>query len=161
MKSSGVRVLKGGHLIITIVLLLTMILSVEGWQLFVTPISALGVIPRTSVFFPYFITFQTLVMGVLYRRKKVKPFLSFVGLASLFLICIYDMYSFRDLHNFFAVLFFAIQPIIFFVEYRRKKDVYALTKFAVLVFLILLGFLGIIPLPIFEFISYSLLILFL
>jgi|TARA_R110002096_G_C14530885_1_gene717689 hypothetical protein len=138
-----------------------MISSVNGWLLLTTPVSMLGVLPQTSRAFTYFVTFQTLVLGALYKRKNVKPLLVFLGLGSLMLIAIYDMYSFRDIHNIFAITFFVVQPIILYLEYRKRKDYYSLTKVAVLSLLIVLTYIGIIPLPIFEYLSYALLIVFL
>ena len=146
---------------VTIVLLFSMICAVNGWGIFVTPISLLGIHPITRTSFTYFITFQTLILGALYNRRNVKPILVFVGLASLVLISIYDMGEHTNYHNFFAALFFACQPIIFFLEYRAKKDPYELTKGAILVFLIILFAAGVIPIPVFEFLSYTCLILFL
>jgi hypothetical protein len=134
---------------------------VEGWMLVVTPISVLGIHPATRVPFTYFITLQAIVLGALYKRRNVKPFLAFMGLASLILL---DIYSLRDsalLHNVFAILFFLTQPIIFFLEYRNKKDPYGLSKGAFLLLLALLTWLGFIPLPIFEVMAYAALILFL
>jgi hypothetical protein len=138
-----------------------MICAVEGWGIFTTPISVLGIHPITRKSFTYFISFQTLILGALYKRKNVKPILMFVGLASLVLISIYDMLYFADFHNFFAAIFFLCQPIIFFLEYKKKTDPYALTKGAVLLFLMVLLLAGILPIPLFEFMSYTLLILFL
>tara|TARA_R100001244_G_scaffold112539_1_gene83268 strand:- start:367 stop:783 length:417 start_codon:yes stop_codon:yes gene_type:complete len=135
--------------------------SVEGWSLMTTPMSFLGVSPLTRIPFSYFITFQALGVGALYHRKKVKPFLAFIGVASLIMLDIYDMYYAKDLHNFFAIVFFLVQPIIFLMEYKKKKDPYEITKVGVLLLLILLTYLELIPLPIFEVLSYALLILFL
>jgi len=47
------------------------------------------------------------------------------------------------------------------MEYRKSKDPYNLSKVGVLLFLMLLTWIGVLPLPIFEYISYILLILFL
>ena len=102
-----------------------------------------------------------MVVGALYKRRNVKPFLAFMGVASLVLLNIYSVNDNLVLHNIFAILFFLVQPIIFFLEYRNKKDTYSLSKGAILIFLALLTWLGIIPLPIFEGIAYALLILFL
>ena len=152
---------KGGILLLTIVLLVSMICAIEGWQFFVTPISLLGVHPTTKHVFPYFITVQTLILGALYKRKNVKFIVMFIGLASLVLISIYDMRQYSGLHNLFAIIFFICQPIIFFLEYRKKKDPYELTKMAVLLFFMVLFLAGVLPLPLFEFVSYTCLILFL
>ena len=152
---------KGGILILAGVLLLSMICAIEGWGILVTPISVLGVHPLTRKSFTYFITFQTIILGVMYKRKDVKPVLVFTGLASLVLLSIYDMYEFNVVHNIFAATFFLCQPLIFFLEYYKSKDTYALTKGAVLIFLILLTLIGVLPLPLFEMFSYILLILFL
>lgn len=159
--NNGIRTLKGGYLLITITLLITMISFVEGWMLVVTPISVLGVHPATKVPFTYFITLQAIVLGALYKRRNVKPFLAFMGLASLILLNIYSLNDSVLLHNVFAILFFLTQPIIFFLEYKSKKDSYGLSKGAFLIFIALLTWLGIIPLPIFEVIAYGALILFL
>lgn len=148
-------------MLITLILLSSMITSVEGWLIVTTPISFLGVHPATRVPFTYFITLQAIVVGALYKRRNVKPFLAFMGVASLVLLNIYSVNDNLILHNVFAILFFLVQPIIFFLEYRNKKDTYSLSKGAVLIFLALLTWLGIIPLPIFEVIAYALLILFL
>ena len=138
-----------------------MITMIEEWQLFVTPISMLGVHPSTKQFFSYLTTFQVLILGALYHQKKVRPILSYVGLASLCMLSIYDMEVYNRMHNFFAFLFFFCQPIIFYMEYRKSKDPYNLSKVGVLLFLMLLTWIGVLPLPIFEYISYTLLILFL
>lgn len=152
---------KGGILILTIVILLSMICAVEGWGIFVTPISVLGIHPTTRTSFTYFITIQTLILAALYSRRNVKPLLVFIGLASLTLISIYDMVNYNRYHNFFAAMFFICQPIIFFLEYKTKKDPYELTKGSVLVFFMILYAAGILPIPIFELLSYACLILFL
>jgi len=157
----GIKVVKGGILMLTLVLLASMICAVEGWGLFVTPVSVLGVHPLTRRYFTYFIVIQTMILAALYKRKNVKPILVFVGLASLSLIAIYDMHAFSSFHNIFAAIFFLCQPLIFFLEYYDKKDRYALTKGAVLTFLMILLLADVIPIPVFEFLSYSLLILFL
>lgn len=146
---------------VTIVILLSMICAIHGWGLFVTPISLLGVHPITRTSFTYFITLQTLILGALYNRRNAKPILVFVGLASLVLVAIYDMSEHTNYHNFFAAMFFICQPIIFFLEYKEKKDPYELAKGSILLFLIVLFLAGIIPIPIFEFLSYICLILFL
>jgi hypothetical protein len=147
--------------LITLILLSSMITSVEGWLIVTTPISFLGVHPATRVPFTYFIALQAMVVGALYKRRNVKPFLAFMGVASLVLLSIYSVNDSLFLHNVFAILFFLVQPIIFFLEFRNKKDTYSLSKGAILIFLALLTWLGIIPLPIFEVIAYALLILFL
>lgn len=146
---------------VAIVLLFSMICAVNGWGIFVTPISLLGVHPITRTSFTYFITLQTLILGALYHRRNAKPIIVFVGLASLVLVSIYDMANYTGLHNFFACIFFLCQPMIFFLEYKAKKDPYELTKGAILVFLMILFAAGILPIPLFEFISYTCLILFL
>jgi hypothetical protein len=138
-----------------------MIIAIEGWEFFVTPISLLGVHPITKKYFAYFMTLQVVILGALYKRRNVKPFIVFMGLSALSLLSIYDMYYFSSIHNFFAFMFFIIQPLIFFLEYKKSKDSYALTKVAVLLFLILLTWIGVLPLPLFEYLSYILLILFL
>ena len=138
-----------------------MVLSLEGWSILTTPISFFGIHPATNRLFSYFITFQTLGIGALYKRRKAKPMIVFVGLASLFLIDIYDMESYNALHNMFAIIFFLCQPIIFFMEYRKVKDSLAISKGFVLISLIVLLATGFLPLPIFEVLSYTLLILFL
>lgn len=138
-----------------------MVASIEGWNIITTPVSLLGAHPATHRFFSYFITFQALSIGALYKRKKVKPFLSFIGLGSLILVDIYDMATYNALHNFFAIVFFVIQPIIFFWEYKSSKDSLFPTKAFVLAMLIVLLLTGWLPLPLFEFLSYTLLILFL
>tara|TARA_Y100001973_G_C5162294_1_gene314206 strand:+ start:892 stop:1308 length:417 start_codon:yes stop_codon:yes gene_type:complete len=138
-----------------------MVASIEGWGFITTPISFLGIHPATQRFFSYFITFQVLCVGALYRRKRVKPFLAFIGLGSLFLVDIYNMETHNAIHNFFALVFFVTQPIIFFWEYKSKKDSLFPTKGVVLSILIVLLLAGWLPLPIFEFLSYTLLILFL
>tara|TARA_Y100000310_G_scaffold107663_1_gene106062 strand:- start:95 stop:511 length:417 start_codon:yes stop_codon:yes gene_type:complete len=138
-----------------------MISSVEGWALLTTPLSALSLNPITRHLFTYFITLQALVLGVLYKRRNVKPLLAFIGIASLILLDIYSMDYNTFLHNIFAVVFFLIQPIIFFYEYKRKGDTYALCKGAFLCLLIILVWQGILPLPIYEFIAYGALIMFL
>jgi hypothetical protein len=157
----GIKVIKGGILLLTGILLASMITMIEEWQIFVTPISVLGVHPSTRQFFSYLTTLQVLILGVLYHQKKVKPLLSYIGLASLCMLSIYDMEVYNRMHNFFAFLFFFCQPIIFYMEYRKSKDPYNLSKVGVLLFLMLLVWIGVLPLPIFEFISYTLLILFL
>jgi len=154
-------VAKGGILILTIILLVSMICAVEGWEILVTPISVLGITPTTKKSFTYLITLQSVILAALYKRRNVKPLLMFVGIASLTLISIYDMKYFSTYHNFFAAIFFLCQPIIFFLEYKAKKDPYELTKGSILAFLMILVLAGIIPIPIFEFLSYALLILFL
>lgn len=138
-----------------------MITMIEQWQLFVTPISVLGTHPSTRQFFSYLTTFQVLIIGAFYHQKKVKPILSYIGLASLCMLSIYDMDVYSRMHNFFAFSFFFCQPIIFYMEYKRSKDLYDLAKTATLLFLMLLTWMGAIPLPIFEYLSYILLILFL
>jgi len=138
-----------------------MISSIEGWVLLTTPLSALSLYPVTRHLFTYFITLQALILGVLYKRRNVKPLLAFIGIASLILLDIYSMYYDNFLHNVFAVTFFLIQPIIFFVEYKKKSDTYALLKGAFLSVLIILVWQGILPLPIYEFIAYGALIMFL
>ena len=138
-----------------------MISSVEGWVLLTTPLSALSLNPATRHLFTYFITLQALILGVLYKRRNVKPLLAFIGISSLILLDIYSMYYDNFLHNIFAVTFFLIQPIIFFVEYKKKGDTYALCKGAFLSLLIILVWQGILPLPIYEFIAYGALIMFL
>ena len=138
-----------------------MISSVEGWVLLTTPISALSLHPVTRPLLTYFITFQALIIGALYKRKNVKPLLAFMGVASLVLLDIYSMHVNIFLHNIFAIIFFLVQPIIFFVEYKKKNDTYGLTKGVFLLVLILLAYQGILPLPIFEFIAYGALIIFL
>lgn len=135
--------------------------AIEGWGIYTTPISVLGVHPLTKKSFSYFITIQVIILAAMYKRKNVKPFLVFIGLASLILVSIYDMKYFNTFHNFFAATFFLCQPLIFFLEYRKKKDSYGLTKGAILLFLMVLLFSGILPIPLFEFLSYALLILFL
>lgn len=135
--------------------------AVEGWGIYTTPISVLGVHPLTKKSFTYFVTIQAIILASLYRRKNVKPFLMFVGLASLILVSIYDMKHFSSFHNFFASTFFLCQPLLFFLEYRKKKDSYELVKGAILLFLMVLLMSGILPIPLFEFLSYALLILFL
>ena len=157
----GIRVIKGGFLLVTIIILWSMTSSIDGWGIITTPISYLGTHPATRQFFPYLITFQSLFFGAMYRRRNVKPFLAFLGVGSLVLISIYDMSSSNVLHNFFAIVFFVCQPIIFFSEYTSSKDSLAPTKGFILVMLILLLCLGILPLPLFEVLSYALLILFL
>lgn len=155
------KVAKGGFLIITVILLWSMASSVEGWNLFLTPVSFLGSNPATNRFFSYFITFQALGLGALYKRKNVKPFLAFLGVASLVLLDIYDMESSRGTHNLFAIIFFLCQPVILFLEYKKDKDSFFPSKAVVLAGLIALTAVGILPIPIFEFLSYALLILFL
>ena len=135
--------------------------AIEGWGIFMTPISVLGVHPLTRKSFTYFIALQTMILAILYKRKNVKPILVFTGLASLVLVSIYDMRDFSSFHNMFAAIFFLCQPIIFFLEYYKEKDVYALTKGAALTFLMILLLPDVISIPVFEFLSYSLLILFL
>lgn len=159
--NNGVKVAKGGVLLITIILLLNMSLAIEGWSFYSTPLSLMGAHPATKRYFSYFIVLQTVILSVLYKRRNVKPFLVFVGLASLILVSIYDMKNFSYLHSLFAVLFFLCQPLLFFLEYRKKKDPYELTKGAVLLLLMVLLLSGVIPIPIFELLSYALLILFL
>ena len=158
---NGVKVAKGGILLITIILLLNMSLAIEGFSIYATPFSVLGINPATKKYFSYFIALQTLILAVLYKRKNIKPFLVFVGLASLILVSIYDMKYFSTFHNIFAAIFFLCQPTIFFLEYRKKTDPYGLTKGAVLLLLMVLLLADILPIPIFELISYALLILFL
>lgn len=102
-----------------------------------------------------------MAVGVLYYRRKVKPFIAFIGLAALVLIDVYDMHSYSSLHNFFAIIFFVIQPVIFYWEYKKKKDSWAMTKMVVLLGLIVLLMTGFLPLPLFEFLSYACLIMFL
>jgi hypothetical protein len=138
-----------------------MISSVEGWGLLTTPISALSLNPITRPLFTYFVTLQALIVGALYKRRNVKPLLAFIGVASLILLDIYSMYYNNFLHNIFAVIFFLIQPIIFFVEYKKKSDTYALCKGVFLSVLIILVWQGILPLPIYELIAYGALIMFL
>ena len=138
-----------------------MISSVEGWGLLTTPISALSLNPITRPLFTYFVTLQALIIGALYKRRNVKPLLAFIGVASLILLDIYSMYYDNFLHNIFAVIFFLIQPIIFFVEYKKKGDTYALSKGVFLCILIVLAWQGILPLPIYELIAYGALIMFL
>jgi len=138
-----------------------MITAIEEWQIFVTPISLLGVHPATKQFFSYFTTFQVLVVGVFYKQRNVKPFLAYIGLASLCMLSIYDMYIYSHMHNFFAFLFFFCQPIIFYLEYRKSKNPYELAKTGIFLFLMVITWVGILPLPMFEYISYGLLILFL
>lgn len=138
-----------------------MIIAVEGWEFFVTPISVLGTHPITKKYFAYLMTFQVLILGALYKRRNVKPFIVFMGLSSLCLLSIYDMYYFTSIHNFFALMFFITQPLIFFLEYKKSKDSYALTKTSAFLFLILLTWIGVLPLPLFEYLAYILLILFL
>lgn len=138
-----------------------MISSIEGWGIVTTPISFLGSHPATRQFFPYFVTFQSLFFGAMYRRKNVKPFLAFLGVSSLILVSLFDMDNHSVLHNFFAIVFFVVQPVILFMEYRSSKDSLSLTKVVVLVMLIVLLVTGWLPLPLFEFLSYALLILFL
>tara|TARA_R100000027_G_scaffold18839_1_gene13619 strand:- start:45 stop:461 length:417 start_codon:yes stop_codon:yes gene_type:complete len=138
-----------------------MISSIEGWALLATPLSALSLNPITRHLFTYFITLQALILGVLYKRKNVKPLLAFIGIASLVLLDIYSMYDNVFLHNVFAITFFLVQPIIFFYEYKKKGDTYALCKGAFLCLLIILVWQGILPLPIYEFIAYGALIMFL
>jgi len=138
-----------------------MISSVEGWGLLTTPISALSLNPITRPLFTYFVTLQALIIGALYKRRNVKPLLAFIGVASLVLLDIYSMYYDNFLHNIFAVIFFLIQPIIFFVEYKKKNDTYALSKGVFLSLLIILVWQGILPLPIYELIAYGALIMFL
>jgi len=138
-----------------------MISSVEGWVLLTTPISALSLHPVTRPLLTYFITLQALIIGALYKRKNVKPLLAFTGVASLVLIDIYSMYSDAFLHNIFAIIFFLVQPMIFFVEYKKKNDMYGLVKGVFLLVLIALAYQGVLPLPIFEFIAYGALIIFL
>jgi len=135
--------------------------AVEGWGIYTTPISVLGAHPVTKKSFSYFISLQVLILAALYKRRNVKPFLVFIGLASLILVSIYDMKYFHEFHNFFAAIFFLCQPVVFFLEYRKKKDPYGLTKGAILLLLMVLLLSGILPLPLFELISYALLILFL
>ena len=146
---------------LTAVLLLSMTCAIEGWGIFVTPLSVLGSNPLTKKSFTYFVTLQTLILAALYQRKNVKPLLVFVGLASLILVSIYDMIEFSSIHNMFAAIFFLCQPIIFFMEYQGSRDKYALTKGAVLSFLMILLLADVISIPVFEILSYSLLILFL
>jgi hypothetical protein len=138
-----------------------MISSVEGWGLLTTPISALSLNPITRPLFTYFVTLQALIIGALYKRRNVKPLLAFIGVASLILLDIYSMYYDNFLHNIFAVIFFLIQPIIFFVEYKKKSDTYALCKGVFLSVLIILVWQGVLPLPIYELIAYGALIMFL
>ena len=157
----GVKVAKGGVLLITIILLLNMSLAIDGWSFYSTPFSVMGAHPATKKYFSYFIVLQTSILAVLYKRRNVKPFLVFVGLASLMLVSIYDMKNFSSFHNLFAALFFLCQPTLFFLEYRKKKDPYELTKGAILLLLVVLLLSGLLPIPIFELVSYALLILFL
>ena len=138
-----------------------MISSVEGWVLVTTPLSVLSLYPATRHLFTYFVTLQALILGVLYKRKNVKPLLAFIGVASLILLDIYSMYYDNFLHNIFAVIFFLVQPVIFFYEYKKKGDTHALCKGAFLCLLIILVWQGILPLPIYEFIAYGALIMFL
>jgi hypothetical protein len=138
-----------------------MISSVEGWVLLTTPLSALSLNPITRPLFTYFVTLQALIIGALYKRRNVKPLLAFIGVASLILLDIYSMYYDNFLHNIFAVIFFLIQPIIFFVEYKKKSDTYALCKGVFLSVLIILVWHGVLPLPIYELIAYGALIMFL
>lgn len=137
-----------------------MICAVEGWLIYTTPLSVLGVNPITKKSFTYFLTIQAILLAVLYKRRDVKPFLMFIGVASLILVSIYDMKNYTQLHNIFAAIFFLCQPLIFFLEYKKKKDPYELTKGAVFIFLMILLLAGILPIPLFEFLAYSLLILF-
>ena len=88
------------------VLLASMIAGVEGWEFYVTPISVLGTHPLTKKAFSYFMTFQVLIIGALYKRRNVKPFIVFIGLSALSLLSIYDMYYFAHIHNAFAFIFF-------------------------------------------------------
>ena len=138
-----------------------MISSIEGWALLTTPLSALSLNPATRHLFTYFVTLQALILGALYKRKNVKPLLAFIGVASLVLLDIYSMYDNVFLHNVFAITFLLVQPIILFYEYKRKGDTYALSKGAFLCLLIILVWQGILPLPIYEFIAYGALIIFL
>ena len=142
-------------------MLFLMVSSIEGWLIMTTPISFLGVHPATKRFFSYFITLQVLIFGSLYKRRNVKPMLAFLGLASLILLDIYDMETSSGLHNFFAIIFFLVQPIILFLEYKKKGDSLFPTKTVILSGLMVLTALGILPIPIFEFVAYILLILFL
>ena len=135
--------------------------AVEGWGIYTTPFSVLGAHPLTKKSFSYFISLQVVILAALYKRSNIKPFVSFIGLASLMLVSIYDMKHFSEFHNFFAAIFFLCQPLIFFLEYRKKADPYGLTKGSALLFLMLLLLSGILPIPIFEIASYALLILFL
>jgi hypothetical protein len=155
------RVVKGGFLLFTAIMLFLMVSSIEGWLLMTTPISFLGVHPATKKFFSYFITLQVLIFGSLYKRKNVKPMLAFLGLASLILLDIYDMESSNGLHNFFAIIFFLVQPVILFLEYKKDKDSLFPSKVVVLVSLMALTVVGILPIPLFEFVAYTLLIIFL
>jgi hypothetical protein len=138
-----------------------MICAIEGWEIFTTPLSLLGVHPITKKSFSYLLFFQTIILAALYKRRNVKPIIVFVGLASLILISIYDMIYFNSLHNIFAAIFFLCQPLIFFLEYKKDKDYYSLSKGIILVFLMILLVAGILPIPIFEMLSYGLLLLFL
>jgi hypothetical protein len=138
-----------------------MTLAIDGWGVYTTPLSVLGAHPLTKKPFSYFISLQVIILASLYKRKNIKPFVSFIGLASLMLVSIYDMKYFSEFHNIFAAIFFLCQPLIFFLEYRKKTDPYGLAKGAVLLFLMLLLLSGILPIPIFEIASYALLILFL
>jgi len=87
--------------------------------------------------------------------------LAFLGLASLILLDIYDMESSNGLHNFFAIIFFLVQPVILFLEYKKDKDSLFPSKVVVLVSLMALTVVGILPIPLFEFVAYTLLIIFL
>jgi len=157
----GIKVIKGGILLITGSLLASMIATIEGWEIYTTPISMLGVHPATRRFFGYFITLQTLILGALYKRINVKPLLVFIGLASLCLISIYDMHYFPKTHNLFAVVFFLCQPALFYLQYRNKKDPWGLLKMSIFLLMMYATYTGDIPLPVFEFFAYVLLIIFL
>jgi len=134
---------------------------VEGWIFYTTPISILGASFATKKPFTYLISLQVMVLSALYKRKRVKPMLAFFGTSSLMLLAIYDVWMYPLWHNMFACIFFIAQPIIFYMEYRKKKDTYSLTKFAIMLFLIILVTTDLISIPIFEFVSYALLIAFL
>lgn len=133
---------------------------VEGWSFYMTPISVLGSTASTRNSFTFLMTLQSLSLSAFYRHRKIKPLLSYIGTATLMLIAIYDIADYPLWHNLFACIFFIVQPIIFFLEYRKKRDTYSLVKFAALLTLIILVTMGIMPIPIFEFISYALLIVF-
>jgi len=135
--------------------------SVESWSVLTTPISALSLNHTTRPLFTYFVILQAAVVGALYKKRNVEPILALIGIYSLVLLGVYSMYDNSFLHNIFAITFFLVQPVIFFVEYKKKNNISALVKSGFLAVLTILVWQGVLPLPVFEFITYGALIMFL
>ena len=152
---------KVGVLVYVTASILTMILSVDGWDIFATPLSILGIKENTKQHFAGFMLIQAMTISVLYYDRIIQPVLGVTAVLALTFIGLFNVIDYPEVHNISAIYFFLVQPIIFFVEYYREKGIESFLKGVILVLLIGLLGTGVMSIPEFEVTSYLLLILFL